>query len=84
VLQDISSHGFALPPMYPTVPLLVSSAVVLFVSGLPKLNAWGEAVMAHPAVAGSICPPDASQPYMDQLLSNYKEYIAKRKAATAK
>jgi hypothetical protein len=66
------------------ITLPVFSAAVLLISGLPKLNAWGEAVMAHPAVAGSICPPDASQPYMDQLLSNYKEYIAKRKAAMAK
>jgi hypothetical protein len=52
-------------------------------AGLPKLLAWGEAVMAHPAVAGSIAPPDPSQPYMEQLLANYKEYIAKRKAAAA-
>jgi hypothetical protein len=64
--------------------LLLLLPLLCFPAGLPKLAAWGEAVMAHPAVAGSIAPPDPSQPYLDQLLANYKEYIAKRKAATAK
>lgn len=52
-------------------------------AGLPKLSAWYEAAMDHPAVADSIQPPDGSQPYVDQLLENYKEFIAKRKAAAA-
>lgn len=49
----------------------------------PRLTAWKEACLAHPAVQGSMQPPDASRPYLDQMADTYKDYIAKRRAAAA-
>lgn len=51
---------------------------------LPKLQAWESACLSHPAVSGSMHPPDSSKPYLDQLLENYQHYITERKAAIAK
>lgn len=50
---------------------------------LPKLTAWCEAASSHPAVQGSMQPPDASKSYMEQLKEVYVEYISRRKAAAA-
>ncbi|KAF6255414.1 glutathione S-transferase [Scenedesmus sp. NREL 46B-D3] len=74
----------ALAPFYVRLQVLEKLGLYSMPDGLPKLSAWGEAVMAHPAVAGSVCPPDPSQPYMEQLLAHTKEYIAKRRAAMSK
>lgn len=48
--------------------------------GLPRLQAYSEALLAHPAVAASITPPDSSRSYFDQLVENYKAHVARRKA----
>ncbi|WIA20134.1 hypothetical protein OEZ85_005984 [Tetradesmus obliquus] len=78
---EFSLVDAALAPFYIRLQLLEKLGLYTVPDGLPKLSAWGEALMGHPAVAGSIVPPDPSQPYIDQLLANYKEFIAKRKAA---
>jgi hypothetical protein len=49
--------------------------------GLPRFSAYVDALLAHPAVSGSMVPPDSSRSYFDQLLDTYKEYVARRKAA---
>lgn len=51
------------------------------VPGLPRFAAYCEAVAAHPAVAGSMAPPDSSKSWTEQLVDNYKVYVARRKAA---
>lgn len=62
-----------------------NACVALFVlADLPKLKAWEAACMAHPAVSGTIHPPDSNKSYMDQMFETYQKYIAERKAAAAK
>lgn len=52
-------------------------------TGLPRLRAYSEALLAHPAVQASISLPDSSRSYVEQLIETYREYVARRKAAAA-
>lgn len=58
-----------------------AAAPSLPVPGLPRFAAYCEAVAAHPAVAGSMAPPDSSKSWTEQLVDNYKVYVERRKAA---
>ena len=60
------------------------SPVHMLCADLPKLKAWEAACLAHPAVSGSMQPPDSGKSYMDQLFETYQKYIAERKTAMAK
>jgi hypothetical protein len=48
---------------------------------LPRLSSYSEALLAHPAVAASMAPPEGSKDYFEGLVETYKEYVARRKAA---
>jgi hypothetical protein len=50
---------------------------------LPRLSSYSEALLAHPAVAASLAPPESSKPYFEQLLEQYRINAARRKAAAA-
>lgn len=50
-------------------------------TGLSRFQAYSEALLAHPAVAASIVPPDSSKSYVEHMVDTYKEYVARRKAA---
>lgn len=50
-------------------------------AGLPRFSAYCDALAAHPAVSSSMAPPDSSRSWTEQLVDNYKVYVARRKAA---
>lgn len=49
--------------------------------GLSRFSAYCDALAAHPAVCASMAPPDSSRSWTEQLVENYKVYVARRKAA---
>ncbi len=52
--------------------------------GLPRLTSYLEALLAHPAVSASLAPPEGDKStYIEQMVQQYKEYVARRKAAAA-
>ena len=49
---------------------------------LPRLRSYFEALLGHPAVAATMAPPEgSSKPYLEQLVEQYRDYVARRKAA---
>lgn len=76
---DQKLSGFA--PSHPCYASYMFSP--LCCPDLPRLSSYSEALLAHPAVAASLAPPEGSKPYFEQLLEQYKINVARRKAAAA-
>eukprot|EP00775_Hariotina_reticulata_P005210 gene5210-5448_t len=82
--RDFSLVDAAIIPFYLRLQVLQDLGLYeIPTAELPKLTAWCEAASSHPAVQGSMQPPDASKSYMEQLKEVYVEYISRRKAAAA-
>jgi hypothetical protein len=57
--------------------------LLLSAPGLDRLSGYIAALAAHPAVKATQQPPGASGSYQEQLVENYKGYVAARRAAAA-
>eukprot|EP00878_Enallax_costatus_P016290 GHUV01017087.1.p1 GENE.GHUV01017087.1~~GHUV01017087.1.p1 ORF type:complete len:240 (+),score=82.52 GHUV01017087.1:537-1256(+) len=82
--RDFTLVDAAIIPFFIRLRLLDRMGLFTMPEDLPKLQAWEAACLAHPAVSGSMQPPDSSKSYMDHMFETYQQYIAERKAAMAK
>eukprot|EP00879_Flechtneria_rotunda_P002450 GHRR01002647.1.p1 GENE.GHRR01002647.1~~GHRR01002647.1.p1 ORF type:complete len:287 (+),score=98.33 GHRR01002647.1:87-947(+) len=81
--KDLSLVDAAIIPFFIRMRLMEQLGSYKAPQGLKKLGVWEAATMKHPAVQGSMQPPDNDKSYFNQLLVHTEEYIARRKAAAA-